>query len=660
MREINEESSGPTRVYVSAESAAEERARATYLVGGAALVGLIFLYLQFRTPALNDVDAYYHIKWSRLLWEGLRRGVFPPAFTYLPLTTLNAKDYVDHHLLFHIFLIPFTWLGDLRLGAKAAAVLFGSLGVLSCYWLILRYRIRYIPLWLLALLAASAPFLYRMSMTRAQTLSLVFLTAGICLLFEERYRWLFPLAFFFVWYYSLFVLLDAAALIWVAVVLWGERRIAWPALLWTGAGTLAGFIVNPYFPKNIALFIDHVMMKVNPNEFTASVGMEWYPYESWYFVGSCAVAFIATVIGYLFFDWEDKKRMVRSCFFLVFSTLLLIANARSRRFVEYWPPFAILFAAFTLEAYWSRARTFITRLPSDVVADLQPFLDTSERPTVETKKSNEIWHEPGAWVVGVGLAIIAWLIYVPLRLQTNLKAAIAATLVIAGMGGYYLLLRWRQQEEAEGTDAASSGKRKMLIAVIAFALCVPLYLNVKETGNTIADEQKPDAYRGGAEWLRANAPKGEMIFNTDWDDFPKLFYYDSDHAYTSGLDPTYLLEANHELSELYVNITLAKEKDPAELIRDKFGAHYVFTDNEGPHVDLQSKLIDSGWFDVVYHDDTCTVLQLLNERRETTSADGQTNDDGKEQTNASDEEESGGDDEPDDALPTNEPSKRQP
>jgi hypothetical protein len=589
---------------ISADVAAEERARATYLVGGAALVGLTFLYLQFRTDGLIDVDAYYHIKWSRLLWDGIRGGAFPPAFTYLPYTTLNPQDYVDHHLLFHIFLIPFTWFGDLRLGAKVAAVLFGSLGVLSCYWLVLRYRINYVSLWLLALLAASAPFLYRMSMTRAQTLAIVFLIAGIYLLFEGRYRWLAPRAVFLVWYYSLFVLLCAAVVIWVAVLYWSERRFEWRPLLWTGLGTLAGFVVNPYFPKNLILFVSHVLMKVNPNEFSTSVGMEWYPYETWYFVGSCAVAFIATLAGYLFFEWEDKRRAARPLFFLVFSTMLLIANVRSRRFVEYWPPFAILFAAFTLQAYWNRARSFVTQLPSDVMDDLEPFFDRSASPAEETKKRHAVWQEPEAVGVGVGVAGILFLIAYVLQIYPRAGAVIAALVCLAAQFFYF---RWR-------------GMRKAVIAAVALLLCVPIYFNVRETGNTIEGEQRPEAYQGGAEWLRENAPPGEIIFNTDWDDFPKLLFYDSNHAYVSGLDPTYLLEQNPELSKLFVSITLAKEDAPAELIRDRFKARYVFTDNEGPHVDLQDKLLDSGWFDVAYTDESCTVLRLLDSRRATPAA----------------------------------------
>ena len=55
--------------------------------------------------------------------------------------------------------------------------------------------------------------------------------------------------------------------------------------------------------------------------------------------------------------------------------------------------------------------------------------------------------------------------------------------------------------------------------------------------------------------MRANVPAGERIFNTDWDDFPRLFYYDPTHAYISGLDPTYLLDKNADLSKLYERIT---------------------------------------------------------------------------------------------------------
>ena len=89
------------------------------------------------------------------------------------------------------------------------------------------------------------------------------------------------------------------------------------------------------------------------------------------------VAFAAMLVGYIAFDWSDKSRAARPLFFLIFSTLLMIASFRSRRFVEYWPPFAILFAAFTLQTIFDGVRAGLGRLPEHVLDDLQPFLDQS-------------------------------------------------------------------------------------------------------------------------------------------------------------------------------------------------------------------------------------------------------------------------------------------
>ena len=153
---------------------------------------------------------------AQTLWESIKSKAFPAAFPWLPLTTLNPKDYVDHHLLFHIFQIPFAASSDPRLGAKIASAIFGSLAVLSCYWLLLRYRVRYPLVWLIALLACSAPFLFRMNMAKAPPFAIVYLVIAIHLFFQAEIlatccRW----RSIFTWTYDLFVLLMMATVFWV-------------------------------------------------------------------------------------------------------------------------------------------------------------------------------------------------------------------------------------------------------------------------------------------------------------------------------------------------------------------------------------------------------------------------------------------------------------
>jgi hypothetical protein len=145
-------------------STLERRTQLAYLISGAVIIALIFFYLQYSTKAIccGDFDGYYHFRWARMLWENFRDAQSLPAFDSLPLTTLNPRDYVDHHFLFHVMQIPFTWISaDQHVGAKISAWFYASLAVFACYWLIVRYRLRFTLLWLLA----PARFIERVSLS---------------------------------------------------------------------------------------------------------------------------------------------------------------------------------------------------------------------------------------------------------------------------------------------------------------------------------------------------------------------------------------------------------------------------------------------------------------------------------------------------------------
>jgi hypothetical protein len=579
-------------------------ARTAYLFVGALVVGVAIGYLQFSTRAIccGDFDGYYHTRWSQLLWEGARHGHFPPEFKWLPLTTLNARDYVDHHFLFHVLEIPFTQFGNEILGAKISAWLFASLAIFACYWLIVRHKVPFPLLWLVALLGASAPFLFRMNMTKAMSFSIVLLVVGINLLFRRKYLWLLPLAFLFTLTYDMFVLLALASVVWTCVVAWSERRFEWRPILWVAVGVAAGLVINPYFPHNLRLLYEHAVMKIRVSDpERPSVGNEWYPYDSWVFLGNCAIAFLAMLVGYVTFQWHDRRRAARTLFFLVFSTLLLVANAKWRRFAEYFPPFAVLFAAFSVQALWSGARTLYGRLPEQVLSDLRPFLDRDTSDEEERRVQRWRRAEVEAAVISLifGGLVFAFVEFATLDLR--LKRAVAAAALVAFAIAYPLL----------------RGFARGALTTIFLALFVSAIFTVWIEGKTeIADSAPPEDYRAAAQWIRANVPAGETVFNTDWDDFPKLFFYDPTHAYVSGLDPTYLYDANPELSKLYEQITLGKEKDPAPLIRERFHARYVFTDTEQVHDDFYDAAMDSGWFEEVYSDDKCTVLRIRDEKGE--------------------------------------------
>src|SRR5205085_10478286 len=90
------------------------------------------------------------------------------------------------------------------------------------------------------------------------------------------------------------------------------------------------------------------------------------------------------------------------------------------------------------------------------------------------------------------------------------------------------------------------------------------------------------------------------------------------------------------LWNLYARITLGEEDDPAPLIRERFGAEYVFTDNQ--HPDFMENATTSGKFEIVYTDAKTTVLRLLSAAEiEKLKQEQQVGDDNAGDDNASDD-----------------------
>jgi hypothetical protein len=534
----------------------EQAVRVIYLVFGFIAIAMTMWFTQFQTQAIccGDWDGYYHIRWSSLLWENFSQGKWLPTFEWLPLTVLNPQDYADHHFLFHLLQIPFLWFFEPVMAAKVAAVVFATLAIFSVYWLIYRYGIGYQLIWLLAILTCANMFFYRMNMAKAPPLTIIITIAGIYLLFERKYVWLAPLMFAFVWTYSLFPLLWIAALIWTVIILWNERRFEWRPLAYTTGGLILGNLINPYFPHNLMLFLEHFLEKFKVgSDFVVSVGGEWYPYNGMELLTNFPVALAAMLIGYILFMPKNGKLPEKATFFLMFVTILLAAQFRSKRFAEYFPPFAILFVAFSWQAFTVNSRD---ELPDDVRRELEPFLDVTK------PSATEAW-----WVA--------------------LKRALVWTLGI------------------------------VLFAAFLFNMVGFHYLGIDQNGlvSDIRGNEENTRYQRAMEWAVANIPAGERIFNCNWDDFPKLFFYDQKHSYVYGLDPNYLYSQNPDLYKDLMDITGGKVDDPAPIIRDKFGANYIFADAK-ENDDMIIKALDSGWVDKVYEDDEARILKIRDQKGE--------------------------------------------
>jgi hypothetical protein len=451
---------------------------------------VILAVVQFSFPDLAGNDGYYHIKFA----EQMRLEGITPRFASLPLTILAPDEFYDHHFLFHVAMIPFTF-GDLITGAKLATVLFASLAFTATWVLFASQKVPGAVLWALGLLVVSDAFLYRMSMPRAQTLSLALLAISLFLLLSGRYRWLILLGFVYVWLYNAFPLLLVLAAITSGAIFLLERRIELRPVVYAGLGIAVGLVLNPYFPENLAFIYQHLAPKL-VDATSVGVGNEWYPYETATLLKNSLPALVALAVGFLAVGLRGEKIRLRTLVLLLATIVFSYMVFQSRRWVEYFPAFCLMFCAFAV---------------SDWLQSNDPLR------TVEVAK----------------LASLA-----SRRSLYNITLAGVGVVCLVAAGVYTL----------------------------------------PRTVNSLQDSKPHTLYQDSASFLKSTVPPGELVYTVDWDDFPRLYHYHPGGAYLQGLDPTYLQSADSTLFILWDKISRGEIFEPSRIIRESFGASYVFSD----------------------------------------------------------------------------------
>jgi hypothetical protein len=487
------------------------------------LFGLFFFgmaVIQFATPDLPDNDGFYHIKLAWLMrTEGLK-----PDFPWMPLSILNQREFYDHHFLFHVALIPFTF-GDLRLGAKWGAVTFASLAFLAVWYLFYRQHVPLAWLWALGLLGISDAFLYRMSITRAQSLSLAVLALGLAWMLEGKYRRLAVLAFLYVWTYDAFPLLLVLAVMYLLAVALIEHRLEYRPLIWIGIGIALGMLINPYFPVNLIFTYRHFLPKLLGTT-SVNVGNEWYPYETLQLLKNSLPALVAFVSGTLALGLVSRKMDLRTATSFLVTLLFGLMLFQARRFVEYFPPFALIFAAFA----WTPL-----------------IVDHSSDP------ANRL----------------------------NLpRARLLATI-----------------------------QHSLPLILLTFAVLAGIMKSIPVAQEQMQKSKPYTLYADASAWLMQNTPAGERVFQTDWDDFPRLFFYNTHNTYLVGLDPTYMQLYDSGLYDTWVKITRGEIEQPSRVIAARFSAHFIHSDlNHKNFLRLAAK--DTGLKEV-YRDGQEVIYEVM-------------------------------------------------
>jgi len=345
------------------------------LLQGVVLVVLSFvLAVWVEVPnRFPDPDSFYHAGMAELASEGR----FPSRFPWLELTSLR-DTYADLHLVYHLLLVPFVKAFDPMPGIRIATITAFALLAIAFFVLLRRLTVRGAFLFTLLLLGSSA-FVFRLNLAKSQGFAFIVLFLGLITLHRRSRTGVFLAAVFAAWMsshwpvYVVAVTTLAACHVFATVLgepgSWRTIRLSLmegTRLLGSAlAGAAAGLVVHPYFPGILHVAKQQIWeIALVGGVAEANVGIEW---------GALSLREFARSVGFLFplialaaagtlstvirlvrrSEVNDRDAVARVLTFGLLTTAFAVLTLRSRRHVEFFVPFAVLFAAVGIQPFIS-------------------------------------------------------------------------------------------------------------------------------------------------------------------------------------------------------------------------------------------------------------------------------------------------------------------
>ena len=531
-----------------------------------ALGFIVFLYL-LVPPGILGPDSFYHTKMALMIKD---QGLIQD-FPWTQFTTY--KDlFVDHHFVYHLFLIPFISLPtpdtldifsaelDPLIKAKLGTAFFAALVFLFIYWLCRRLKIKLPFVWTSSAFLVSY-FILRLSLIRAPALSLILLILGFYFILKKKYLGLFFVCFFYVWTHGTWPLILIVTILyclsqtvknlfanWTKIFIENKRKFFQfikysfvyffeksniKILSTCVIGLLLGLIINPYFPKTFPFYwLQTIKIGILNYQGKIGVGAEWYSPDPKMLFFSILPILIPWLISLAWFITNKKEQKSSSWFFVFVSTFFLLYTLKARRNIEYFIPPAIflnglIFTQIAIKINWGNIK----------------------------KRLKGYFQGPD-------------------NIFYFITAIISSILVVFFIGFYF-----------------------------TFSIKNLYHSYVNEARNL-------NSLQMASHWLKTNAQPKEIIFQSNWAIFPHLFYFNTQNYYINGLDQTFMYEKDKELYQDWLDL-VSYHVDPnqtAQILKEKFKASYVLVDKND--VRFARLIKKSKFLKQVYKDDQAIIYQI--------------------------------------------------
>ncbi|MFH1536543.1 MAG: hypothetical protein ABID45_00985, partial [Patescibacteria group bacterium] len=148
------------------------------------------------------------------------------------------------------------------------------------------------------------------------------------------------------------------------------------------------------------------------------------------------------------------------------------------------------------------------------------------------------------------------------------------------------------------------------LAVLFFSFSVPAIVASDFKHNDKDLKRGSSFYRFSAagKWLEENGKKEGIVLHSDWDEWPLLFFWNSNNYYIVGLDPTFMYNYDVDLYWKWVNITLGKEEDVYNIAKNDFNASYILLEKD--HRKMDRNIMKDEQMKMIYEDEEAKIYEV--------------------------------------------------
>jgi len=304
---------------------------------------------EFSIPTLFGADGYLHIRMAEFLrLYGMRYD-----FHWARFSTF-AQHFADKDFLYHVLLIPFTFLPNIFLGAKISAALCAS-ALFIVFWLMLRRYCQLKPLVIASLVMffCSAVFMDAILEARNMTLVIILTMLFVHWLIHKRYRLLFLVTLVYTLSHVSGPYLLLFAFLAEGVRFLNERDFSWRTIAAVTLGLVLGFLVHPNFPNNLLVFyLNGILVPIFALKWGLELGAEFFPLSTREFVLGYPFIFIATLVLIVIGLGQKKKTSTAIQIWAVIAGYFFVFSFFSRRYLIHAYPLVLITAAGYISEWW--------------------------------------------------------------------------------------------------------------------------------------------------------------------------------------------------------------------------------------------------------------------------------------------------------------------